>query len=52
MESLQAVLAMIASIADGLSRALKPRRIVIHPNAAVPAMPAVVIDRRRVRFFM
>src|ERR1700730_678938 len=32
--------------------ALKPRRIVTHPNAAIPAMPAAVIDRRRVRFLM
>lgn len=38
--------------ASGLSRALKPRRIVTHPNAAAAAMHATVIDRRRVRFLM
>jgi hypothetical protein len=43
---------MSVSIADGLSRALKPRRIVTHPNAAAVAMHATVIDRRRVRFLM
>ncbi len=52
MESLRAVFATYASIADGLSRALKPRRMVIHPSAAAPATPAAVIDRRRVRFLM
>ena len=40
---------MSVSIAYGLSRALKPRRILTHPNAA---MHATVIDRRRVRFLM
>src|SRR5713226_8592929 len=52
IDSLRAVFATYASIADGLSRALKPRRIVTHPNAAAPAMPAAVIDRRTVRFRM
>ena len=37
--------AMSVSIADGLSRALKPRRIVTHLNAAAVAMHATVIDR-------
>src|SRR5713101_3401690 len=52
IDSLRAVFATYASIADGLSRALKPCRIVTHPNAAAPAMPAAEIDRRRVRFLM
>jgi len=39
-------------MADGLSRTLKPRRIVTHPNATAPAMLAAVINRRRVRFLM
>ncbi len=40
------------STIDGLSRALKPRRIVTHPNAAAPTLPATIIDRRTVRFLM
>ena len=34
------------------SRALKPRRIVTHPNTAGATMHATVIDRRRVHFLM
>src|SRR5713101_2073420 len=29
-----------------------PARIVAHPNAAAPTIPAAMIDRRRVRFLM
>ena len=41
-----------APVYEEASRSLKPRRIVTHPNAHAPAMPATVIDRRRVRFLM
>jgi hypothetical protein len=40
------------SIAEGFSRALKPCRIVTHPNAAPPAMPAAGTESRMVRFLM
>jgi len=43
-ESLHTVLATYVSTTGRLSRALKPRRMAIHPNAAPPAMPAAVID--------
>src|SRR6202521_5484808 len=52
IESFRAVFATYASIAEGLSRALNPRRIVTHPNAAAPTMPATMIDRRTMRFLM
>jgi len=42
----------VASITEGLPRAPKARGIVTHPNAAAPATPAAVIDRRTVRFLM
>ncbi len=52
MESLRACLCEISLQRRGLSLALKPRRIVTHPKAAAPAMPATVIYRRKVRFLM
>src|SRR2546422_3890698 len=49
---LRVALATNVSVHDGLSRALKPRRMETNPNAAAPTTPAAVIDRRRVRFVM
>src|ERR1019366_5480932 len=50
--SWRADIATSFSIVDGLSRELKPRRIVTHPNAPAPAMATTVIDRRRMRLLM
>jgi hypothetical protein len=44
-----AVRARLASSADGLSRALKSRRIITHPKQRLPRCPAAAIDRRTVR---
>jgi len=51
-ERLRAVLATQVSTTDGLSRAVKPRPIIPHPDATAPATPAAMIDGRRVRFLM